>query len=118
MEKKKVFKMLISPVFLKMLFTNGCSKTRVIENKLPNDAIMIHQRFNVECQMIEFYFMSDTVGSDIIEGQSIESAQTVCLAFERIETIDKQRVEDAIKKYTHNGIIDSAKLLKEELGLE
>jgi len=84
--KSKFFKVRISTKLLETILTDGTEKTRIIKDQLPDDRELCYVDFKPIGQtppdIIELGFFNDEING------------TITPVFERIETIDKSKVED------------------------
>lgn len=96
--KKYVYRATISRELLKQLFSKGWDKTAVIANSLPEDAFMIHSKFNITSGTFDMYFLSDIAGYPFLEGEDIINIESKSPTFQRIDTIDKTKAKDSFKK--------------------
>ncbi|MBI2136849.1 hypothetical protein HYU06_07295 [Candidatus Woesearchaeota archaeon] len=87
----KIFKTKITGALLVSFFIEGTRKTKIIENKLPDDAELIHTKFNWSDNTVELYFSSKIIGTEIPEGASMRECMVLCPVFIVDESIQKCR---------------------------
>ena len=95
----------------------GWKKTKVIEEGLPDDAILIHLSFDVEKHMVDMFFLSDE-GTEIKEMGSIYSVESTCPTFQTIETIDEDELLKTLIKFKTNINTPNAKSILPKTPME